>query len=146
DTLSRQMSLSTETVQVMQAAARENGVSFESMRTGVDRLERSVGEAESGNKKMIDDFKALGVGLVDLSTGKFRPFEDVLHDTARALSDMKDPTQEMVLGVDLMGRGFAQIKPTLDDLGSGWDELKRRAQESGQILSDSAIQADKDIL
>lgn len=73
--------------------------------TGVEasRAANSVSSALVFMAKRQDKFKKLGVSLTD-STGKFRPFLDIIIDTQKAMSGMQDEAKRAALSTELFSR------------------------------------------
>src|SRR5262249_15298172 len=101
-----QVGLATSSLQELQFAARQSGISSEELQTSLARFSRAIGEAASGNDVAIKAFHNLGVGILDAG-GHLRSTESILNDVADAIEKIEDPAKRTAAEVELFGRsGF----------------------------------------
>jgi hypothetical protein len=137
--LAQQLGVTTDTLQTLQFAGTQAGVSTEQLETGIAKLTKTIGDAATGNKAAIDAFNALGVGVLD-TQGKIRSTDAVLGDVAEALSKIPDPAKRAATEVDLFGRSGQRLDTILTGGRDGLRAYQREAQNTGQILSRDLIQ------
>jgi hypothetical protein len=139
-----QTGLSTDELQVWQAAARESGVQVDAVKTGLEAFVREVGAAAAGNKQAVDSFRALGVGVLD-SSGHVRNIGDLANEAAAKLAAMTDKVKEARLAHELFKRQGQELLPVLADIGAGYDEAAKRAQAGGQVASQATLDAAEEV-
>lgn len=138
--LASQIGVSTDLLQALQYAGTQAGLSSEQLEAALARLTRTIGDAANGEKKAIDGFNALGVGVLDAG-GKVRSTEDVLLDVARALAGINDPAQRAAAVVDLFGKAGQKMLPLLEGGEQGIRAFIAEAKNMGLILGEDAIGA-----
>ncbi len=143
--------VTVEALQEMRFAATQNGISIETMDGSLNKMSKTLGSLQLGNKATAETFNQLG-----LSAKSFiglTPTESFAK-IADALKNVKDETIRSALGNQIFGRSYAELKPLvdlgakgiaaaaaekrkdgvisteqaaiLDDLADGWDKLKER--------------------
>lgn len=141
--LASQLGITTDTLQAFNYAATQVGLSSDEVQTAVARLTRTIGEAANGEKKAVDAFNALGVGVLD-ANDKVRSTEDVLRDVSDALANIDDPARRAAAAVDLFGKAGQKMLPFLENGSQGIDDLVARATALGLVFDRSVIaQADE---
>lgn len=138
--LSEQLGVSTRTLQAMQYAATQAGVSNSELETGLARLTRTIGDAAEGEKEAIEAFDRLGIGVLD-AAGKVRATEDVIRDVANALKGMDDPARRAASVVDLFGKSGQKMLPLLSGGEDGIRRFIAEAERMGVVLGEDAIGA-----
>lgn len=140
--------VTVEALQEMRYVAEQNGTSIETMEGSLNKMTKTLGSLQMGNKGASETFKALGISaqqMVGLSpTDSFIKIVD-------ALGKIEDETVRAALGNQIFGRSYAELKnvvdlgadgirkaaeekrkdgvlstaqaATLDDLADGWDKL-----------------------
>jgi hypothetical protein len=139
-TLSKQTGLSTQELQVWQAAARESGVSVDTATGGIEAFARTIGEATQGQKEAIDSLNQWGIKILD-AHGNLRSFDDIILDAARHIAAIKDPILQARAATELFKRSGQEMLPVIQAMGTAHDEVAQHAKDSGQIISDAAIEA-----
>jgi len=141
--MSKRLGISASAVQGFQYAAEQSGSTIEAFGTAINKLNINLAE---GNKSTIGALDDLHLQLSDLRAMK--P-EDAFLAVADALAKIPDPMERARLGAELMGKGFADISPAiqndlraiaasaakmsdetvaaLDEAGDALDRLKRDA-------------------
>lgn len=140
--LAEQLGVSTDALQVYQYAATQAGMTNEELETGLARLTRTIGEAAEGEKKALDAFNALGVGILD-ANGKLRSSEAILIDLAARIAAIDDPARRAALAVEFFGKSGQKLLPLLSGGAEGFAALEREARGAGAVLSAGQI-ADAD--
>lgn len=141
--LAQQAGVTTDTLQILQYATTQTGVSAEELHAGLARLTRTIGQAAEGNKAAISAFEALGVKILDAS-GKARSTDAVLLDVAAALAKIPDPSARAAREVALFGKSGQQLDPILNGLNGTMGQFSDGAYRAGMVIENSLIgQADK---
>lgn len=146
--LSDQVGASTTAIQQLGYAATLTGSSSESMNTGLAVLNRTIGEALTGNEEAAKSFNKLGIVLRD-SNGSVRSTGDVVFDIANKMKDVGSAAERSSLAMDFFGREGRKLGPVMALGADGLRELGNEAIATGAVFDDhfidSAIQV-KDIM
>lgn len=95
----------------MDLPARLAGTSLDTVASSIAKLGRSIGEAQLGDVQKQGIFKAFGINPKD-----GRDAAEVMVDVAKALVNMKDQNVAGAASLQLLGRGYAEIRPFLKEL------------------------------
>jgi methyl-accepting chemotaxis protein len=133
--LSQSLGVTTQTLQTMSYAAGLTGSSMDDVATAMARLEKASVQAAAGNKQLSAVFDAIGVSVRD-ATGHIKPADQLIVEVSKHLSQFQDGAEKTAAAMLLMGRGAAQNIPLINELGNHFEELKKRAEELGLVLSD----------
>lgn len=142
DTANR-LGLATDELQKFQFAANQEGVNGEEAARALGLLNKSIGEAVTGNKEAAKTFAETGVAIQDAS-GKTRPALDVLGDLADHFATLDDPTQKAALAMSVFGKGGQGLIPVLNKGGEGLRTMYKEAEALGGVLSDDLIKTADD--
>lgn len=141
--MATQLGISASALQVYQYAATQAGMTTEEFATGLARLTRTIGDTVEGDKKAIDTFNRLGIGVLDAG-GNVRSTEAIFRDVAQAMTGIDDPSRRAAVAVDLFGKSGQKLLPVLEGGAAGLSEFERQAKAAGMVLSDDMIaQADE---
>jgi hypothetical protein len=133
--------LSRERLQGLAYVADQAGIEFDSLTSGIAKLNKTMGDAAYGNKRQVEAFEKMGVSIYD-TNGQLKSMETVFPDVISALNGMENETERNALSMDLMGRSATQIIPRLAALGDeGIKELMTKAQDLNMIMSDQSVAA-----
>ena len=92
--------MAVEAIQELDYAVRQAGVSTEQFQTGLGRMQKAIGTAETGGDEAIDTFVKLGVSLSALrSMTPDKQFETI----AQAISKVQDPAKRAYFAMQLFG-------------------------------------------
>lgn len=95
----------------------------------------------TGQSAVIPYFRALGVNVADLVTGKMRPLNDILLDVAQKFQEMNDPAKAATFGRAL---GFDQGTINLLIQGrTAVSALLDKSKELGQVTKEDSENAQK---
>lgn len=142
-TLSAQIGVSTNDLQVWQFAARDAGVNVDQMTSGMEHFARQVGAVADGNKEAVQSFNRLGVGILDVH-GKQRSLDALMVDAARHIAALKNPVDQARAAFELYGRVGQAMIPALKEMGQHEDETREKAEQFNSVLSDETIKAADD--
>lgn len=156
--------VTVEALQEMRFVAAQNGVAIETMDGSLNKMTRTLGELQLGNKKAAETFKQLGLSAQQMfGLTPTESFEKIVG----ALSKIEDETVRAALGNKVFGRSYAELKPLvdlgaegiraaaeekrrdgvisteqaqkLDELADGWEKLKEKvAVATAQFIANSA--------
>lgn len=137
--MSKKTGLSVESLSKLGFAAEQNGATLEDVSKGVINLNRSFAEASSGSKEATAAFARLGLSMAQLSG--MSP-EERFRAIVGALAAIPDPAVRAALAMQLFGKAGVQLLPMIADGTAGLDEMARKAEELGIVMStDSAKSA-----
>jgi hypothetical protein len=135
---SQKFGIPTDNLQVLAHAAELSDVSLEELGASVAKLSKNMIAAEGPTSDQAAAFKALGLSVNDLI--KLRPDEAFLK-VADAISRYADGTTKTAAVQAIFGKGAANLIPILNQGSAGFEELKKRMQDTGQIMSGAALAA-----
>ena len=136
---SQQLGVTTEDLQVYRYAATQVGLSQEEMDKGLQKLTRTLGEAQLGSKKAAGTFSALGIDVRD-AAGGLKTTSQIMPEVAEAISRISDPARRAAVEVKLFGRAGQQLDTLLAGGSAAIDDLRNAAQRLGWVLSNEQIQ------
>lgn len=129
--------LTVQSVQELQFAGKNAGVSAQDMDMAMVHLSRSLGAAREGNQQSIDSYKALGISMDDL---KGVGLDGALEKIAQAFNEHADGANKAALAMQLFGRSGADMIAFLDQGKSGIDDLRARAEQLGIVFGDEDVE------
>lgn len=129
--------VTVEALQEMRHVATQNGLSIETMEGSLNKMTKTLGQLQMGNKAAATTFTQLGLSaqqMIGLS-----PSESFIK-IAEALGKIEDETVRAALGNQVFGRSYAELKP-LVDLGA--DGIRKAVEEKRKDGIVSTAQAAK---
>lgn len=133
-----QMGVMAKTMQVLQFAGTQNGLSVEQLENGVAKFSQKIGEAADGSKEMIEALDNIGVKVLDLG-GNLRPTEDLLFEVAQKIMAIDEPAKRAAAAVDFFGKAGVKMLPLLKQMAEGQDAMASAAESAGAVISDDVI-------
>lgn len=94
--------------------------------------------ASEGSKKNVAAFESLGISLDNLKT---KSQEDIFADVMKSLADMPQGAERNALGNELLGKSYTELIPLLNAGSTGMNDLMKRADELGIVLSEDTVKA-----
>lgn len=152
DKLSTQTGIAVDQLSKLQYAASQNDVS--NFTGDIQKLTKSIGEANNSNRQLQLDFEALGVSAADL---KNLSVDQILKKMADGFAAASDGAGKAAVSTALMGRGGQDLIAFLNQGSEGiqkyMDNLDRlngtvskdaadKAHQFGQALGDIKAAAD----
>lgn len=134
-----QLGVTTKAMQEYRYVASQTGVSNEEMDAALAKLNRTIGEAATGNKKAKSAFDALGISVRD-SNGHVRDAGELIPEIAGALEKIPSPAERATYLVDLFGKSGQKLAPLMAEGAGGVNKLRDEATKLGAVLSDEQIQ------
>lgn len=140
DKMSQRLGLSRKSFQELDFVLSQSGVDINLFQTGMKSLLSNMDKCNEGNETAIANFNKLGVSVTDAS-GNLRSQEDVLKDTIIAFQAMEDSAEKSRLAQEIFGKQGQEILPLLNSEAGSFEELTKKANELGLVLSDETVDA-----
>lgn len=135
------LNTTTSALSALGFAAERSGTNAETLQNGLGRLNKTIGEALSGNQQAAQLFDKLGVSLRD-ANGNARSVDSVFLSLADRFQQFKDGPQEAAAAVALFGRSAGpELLQLLNSGSAGLAEFEARAKALGVVISDEAVAA-----
>lgn len=126
-------------------AAKTVGLSLGDVSTGLAKLNKSIGEAQLGNKETLESFAAFGISLTDLN-GQIRPTDAIFEEFADKISSLSPEAKAAAtaLGAKVFGKSFAELIPLLEQGSQGLSKVKDQfSQDKIKRIDDYGDRIDK---
>lgn len=140
DELSDATGISAEALTGLGFAAKQVGVSQESLATGLERMEKSAGAAAIAPVGAINAFTRLGVAVKD-AAGNTVPAIPLFTAIAGKLSAVTDQSMKAYLAQQIFGRGWAGLMPLISQGPAVIDNWVAAARRMGLVLTDEQVEA-----
>lgn len=138
DKQSQRLGMSTEAYQEWSYILSQNGADISTLTTSVRTITNRIDEMSQGSATATRAFHQLGISLEDLQ-GKSG--EESLSLIISRLQGMEDETQRNAIANDLLGRSYVELIPLLNQSAESTEELRQKAHDTNQLLSEEGIQA-----
>lgn len=139
--MSLRTGISVENLSALAYVAKQSGTDIESMETSLKFLTRAMDDTSKGTGTAKDTFTALGISVVD-TEGKLKPITEVMMDIADKIAAIDDPAKQAAIAMELFGaRSGTQLLPMLKMGGTAIEEIMKKAQELGIVMSTESAQA-----
>ncbi len=138
DKLSERTGINREELQRWKYAAGQSGADVGKLEVGIKKLSDEMANAMAGNYKAIESFSKLGISLDGL---KNKSQEEIFDKVMAGLADMEQGAVRNALGNDLLGKSYTEMLPLLNAGSQGMEDLKKRADELGIVMSEDAVKA-----
>lgn len=137
DDLSQRTGIAQDTLQGFEYAAGQTGTTLEAVSKSIVKLARSGDDANRGLQEYAEAFQRLGINAADLVK---LPLDEQFFRVADAVAALGTESEQLALGQRLLGRGFAEILPSIK---RGTGELRKFFDESKRLggLTRDQIQA-----
>lgn len=136
DKLSLRTGIAVEELQRWGYAAGQSGADITVLETGMKKLSASMIDAQSGSANAKSAYEALGISMADLAT--MSP-EETFDSVMNKLAEMPESAEKNVVGNQLLGKSYTELKPLLAEGSEGMQALKDRADELGIVMSEDAV-------
>lgn len=130
----------TEMLQAWDYAAPLIDTDAETIKGAMTKITQAMGDAAGGSESAQEKFEALGVSIVDETTGNLRSAEAVFYDVVDALGAMENGTQRDAAAMDLMGKSAQDLNPLISAGSDALKEYAAEAENAGYILDEYQIQ------
>lgn len=135
--VAQQLGVTTRDLQVFRFAATQVGISQEEMDKGLQKLTKSMGDAQAGSQTMIRAFGAIGISVDDL---RGKDAGEVMRMMADGLKKIPDAAQRASVETAILGRAGQKLDTLLAGGSAAINELSAAAERLGIVLSDEQIQ------
>jgi hypothetical protein len=125
--VSEKTGIAVETLSAYRLLAQQTGTSLDSVARGMKGMAASMAEAQKGAGDGAVAFKAMGISATD-SSGKLRPMNDVLLETADLFVNMEDGAEKNRLAVTLFGKAGMEMIPMLNAGREGMEQSIKTAE------------------
>lgn len=140
DESAQKMGVTVESLQELNLAAEQSGVSQETLAASMAKLNRSMGDLQLGKKGAVDAFAAIGLAAEDL---KGKSPDEALRIIADRLNALPSVQERVAIGAQLMGRGFSQLLPLINQGSAGLEKYAETSRKNGQITTEEAKRLDE---
>lgn len=124
--LAKALGTTTERASVYQTALQHLGIDSSVLVDATGKMSKAIGSNEEA-------FQKLGIATRD-SSGHFLAAGDVLTETIARLQQIKNPIDQNIVGMQLFGRGWAEIRPLMKLTADTMAEAEKRAKDLGLIV------------
>ena len=138
DKQSQALGLSRKAYQEWDYILGQNGASIDSLGVSMKTLNSLFLSAMDGSEDAQEAFSKLGVDMLKLEG---MSMEEQFEAVVRAFQKLPAGAQKSALAVKLFGRNGMELLPLLNQSETSIDELRKRAQELGIVMSDDAVDA-----
>jgi len=130
----------TEMLQAWDYAANLIDVSADTITGSMTKITKAMGDAAGGSTEAQEKFSALGVSIVDETTGNLRSAEEVFYDVVDALGQMDAGAQRDAIAMELMGKSAQELNPLINAGSKALKQYGAEAEAAGYILDEYQIQ------
>ena len=123
-------------------AANDAGVATRALMMSMKQLGKQAEKAMS-NKDMAENFKQLGFEATKLSEVQAKPIK-FLPEISKNLMQIADENERAAAGALLFGRGYQQVLPLIETLGTN-EEARERFLENQNAMTEEQIKQFKEI-
>jgi hypothetical protein len=138
DKNSQRLGMTNEAYQEWTYILSQNGADISTLTTGMRTLTNQIDALGSGSKTAAASFEKLGLSYEDLSklTG-----EQQFSLVVERLQGISDQTERNAIANDVLGRSYMDLVPLLNQSADSVENLRQRAHETGQIMTDEGVTA-----
>lgn len=140
DKMSQKIGISAKSYQEWDYILSQNGMDVDKLQVGIKTMTNQMNSAANGSKASADAFKQLGVEVTN-SDGSLRKQEDVFNEAIGKLQGMQNETERSALATKLFGKAGSEMAPLLNQSAESTDELRKKCNELGMVLSDDTIKS-----
>lgn len=140
NTLSKQTSLSTETIQEFQYASAFIDVELSTMTGSLTKLTKTMYSASTGSKSSAEAFRSLGVDIYN-ADGSLRDSYDVFLEAIDALGQIDDEARRDGLAMSIFGKSAQELNPLIIAGSGALAEYRQQAHEVGYVMDGETLDA-----
>lgn len=137
-TTADQTNITVEELQRLQYAAEFIDVDVETLTNSMEKMIRSMSQAQDGSGQAADAFKKLGIRVTD-SYGHLRDQQEVFYETIDALGKVKNETERDAMAMEVFGKSARELNPLIKQGSQRLKELGDEAEALGQVFSSEEI-------
>jgi hypothetical protein len=128
--LSEQTGIGIARLQAWEDGTRRAGGQQKAFNEGLVQFSRLWGQALDGNDRAIERFRALGIGMEDV-TGKTKTVEQAAIDVVEALSRIENQSQRLSQGRGFFGGEFRRMQEFAEQGEDGLRRFEQAFADSG---------------
>ena len=132
---SDRMGITTESFAGLQHAAELAGTDMHTLGTALDRLNRELGDAASGNQQAQKTFRRLGLDAQRLAN---IPLDKAFEEIAESISRLPTAAERATAAYSIFGRQAGQLNALMRDGREGIARARREMEVLGVAVSRSA--------
>jgi hypothetical protein len=132
--LAAQTGIAAGNITVMQRALEDNGVAGDKVGSIINKLQRSIYEAQEGTGAASKAFGELGLNISDLM--RMTP-DKQFESIQRAISQIEDPTKRAAMAMQIFGKSGGSLLTLFADTGA-FDNAAKFVGTQADILNRSA--------
>lgn len=138
DKQSQRLGMTTTAYQEWSYILSQNGADISTLTMGMRTLINQIDGLKNGSKSATKAFNQLGLTFADLNglTG-----EEQFSLVIERLQGIEDETTRNAIANDVLGRSYMQLIPLLNQSSDSVENLRQRAHDTNQLMSDEGIQA-----
>lgn len=111
--LSERTGVAAESLSTLSAVAKLSNTDNETLATGLQKLSKSMIDAQNGSTEAAASFRAIGISIEDIQ-GKSP--DQVFTLMAQRLAEYQDGAEKTIIAQNLLGESGANLLPTMNDL------------------------------
>jgi hypothetical protein len=138
--VSNQINITAESLQKLQFAAGQGGVSLGKFDKSLQKFSENIGKALTGTKKQVDAFNSLNVSIKD-TEGKTKSLDRIFLEVAHGFMLLKDQATISKTAIDLFGGAGVDLLPLLKSGSESITNLGDRLKLVGGVISNEAVPA-----
>lgn len=123
--LAERTGASAEALSGLASVAKLSGTSTDDLALGLQKLSKSLLDAQNGGKLTGASFQAIGISIADLRNKK--P-DEVFKLVADRLATYQDGAEKTVVAQNLLGKSGANLLPVMNDLAESGDLQAKATQ------------------
>ena len=131
--LSERTGATVEGLSALAAVAKLSGTDTESLATGLQKLAKSMNDAEHGGEKNIEAFRAIGISVDEL---KGKKPDEVFLLISNRLAEYADGAGKTALAMQLLGKSGANLLPVAKDLADIGEYQVKVTREQAAIADE----------
>lgn len=131
--LSERTGTAVESLSALAGVAKLSGTDTEAMAVGLQKLSKSMIDAQNGGEKTAATFKAIGISAADL---KNKDSGEVFKLLADKLANYQDGAEKVVVMQNLMGKSGANLIPVMKDLAEVGELQAKITKEQAELADE----------
>ena len=139
------MGLTVEQFQRLDHAMKISGTSMEQQKAAINKLNKTIRDADDGLVTQANAFKRLGIEIRDTS-GNLKATDVILGEVSDAFKNAEDGPAKAAVAMDLFGRSGADLLQFLNLGTDGIRELGNEAEALGAVMSTADAQMSEGFL
>jgi hypothetical protein len=140
---SQKIGVPVETLSALKHAASLSGVEFESLTTGLKKMNKNMADTAAGTGEAKTAFAAMGISVKD-SEGKMKSTEAVLSEVADKFASFEDGPNKTAIAMKVFGKAGADLIPMLNAGKAGIGEMMQEAERLGIVIDTKTAKASEE--